>query len=149
MNHVMTEQEIIKEQQATGINYLMRVGLFYHAYDGAAFALARLTGYQVRRVHRRQGDIFLTGFSATSFDKVRTVLADAGITLQGDGDLWWFEGGDTSEDLSMVSEPKPAKVEKPEADGLLKEVMAFNLSASTPMDAMIFLSNLQRKYGAQ
>lgn len=26
----MTEQEIIKEQQATGINYLMRVGLFYH-----------------------------------------------------------------------------------------------------------------------
>ncbi len=28
---------------ATGINYLMRVGLFFHAYDGAAFALARLT----------------------------------------------------------------------------------------------------------
>lgn len=48
----MTEQEIIEEQLATGINYLMRVGQFYHAYDGAAFALARLTGYQVPRLHR-------------------------------------------------------------------------------------------------
>ena len=90
----MTEQEIIEKQQATGISYLMRVGLFFHAYNGAAFALARLTGYQVRRVHRRQGDIFQAGFTANSFDKVRGQLADAGITLQGGGDLWWFEGGD-------------------------------------------------------
>lgn len=127
----------------------MQVGMFIHAYEGAAFAMARLTGYKVRRVHRKAGDIRTLGFTASQLDSITAKLKEAGITLRQEAEgLWVFEGGDATEDESLVAEPKPAKAPKPEVEKtLLDEVLGYNLAASTPMAAMLFLSDLQQRYG--
>ena len=46
----MTEQELIRKQEEGGNEtlYLMKVGMFFHAYDAGAFALARLMHYRVK-----------------------------------------------------------------------------------------------------
>ena len=146
----MTEQEIIALQASGPTCYLLQVGMFVHAYEGAAFAMARLTGYKVRRVHRKAGDIRLLGFTATQLDGVTAKLKEGGITLHKEAEgLWYFEGGDTSEDLSLIVETKPAKVavSATAEKTLLDEVLGYNLATSTPMAAMLFLSDLQQRYG--
>ena len=54
----MTEQELIDRQRARndGTFYLMKVGMFYHAYDAGAYALARTMGYRVKCKPRKGGD---------------------------------------------------------------------------------------------
>lgn len=51
----MTEQELIRKQEEGGNEtlYLMKVGMFFHAYDAGAFALARLMHYRVKRKARK------------------------------------------------------------------------------------------------
>ena len=137
--------------------FLMKVGLFIHAYEGAAFAIHRLTGYKIRLVHRRTGDIRMLGFNASQQELVRGRLLEAGIKLRDEADgLWSFEGGDTTADESLITVTKTTKERSNETTAaqtsektLLAEVMGFNLSASTPMEAMIFLSDLQRRYGKE
>lgn len=150
----MTEQEIIARQGDGSECYLLQVGMFVHAYEGAAFAMARLTGYKVRRVHRKAGDIHMLGFSASQLDSVSKRLQQAGVTVrqQGEG-LWTFAGGDTTVDESLIAAGKPASARAdkagitPSAQTLLDEVLGYNLAASTPMAAMLFLSDLQQRYG--
>ena len=150
----MTEREIITEQQNSGVRYLMQVGMFIHAYEGAAFAVARVTGYKIRLVHRKGGDIRMLGFGAAQLEGVSRQMADQGMPLQQvDERLWTFEGGDDSEDGLMVSKPSaPAEPQGGDnmahpAEGVLRELLEYNLAASTPMEAMLFLSDLQRRYG--
>ena len=126
------------------------MGIFINAYEGAAFALARVTGYKVRRLHRKTGDICTLGFNVSELENVTTLLKGSGITLKKEAEgLWSFEGGDTSIDYSMIVEPKHAKsVKSPAGEkSLLDEVLGYNLAASTPMAAMLFLSDLQQRYG--
>ena len=78
----MTEREIITEQQNSGVRYLMQVGMFIHAYEGAAFAVARVTGYKIRLVHRKGGDIRMLGFGAAQLEGVSRQMADQGMPLQ-------------------------------------------------------------------
>lgn len=78
----MTEQEIVEQQALGPTCYLMQVGMFIHAYEGAAFAMHRLTGYKVRLVHRKKGDIRMLGFQATQLENVKNLMAEAGITLR-------------------------------------------------------------------
>lgn len=144
--------------------FLMRVGLFFQAYGRAAFVVARLTGYKIRRVHRTWGDIHLLGFNALQLDAVRATMAEHGITLtkeDEEGNLWHFEGGDDSVDESMVqaSAPKSPRFSPPVADppqvadhddrALAAEVLGFNLASATPMEAMLFLNELQKRYGTK
>ena len=150
----MTEREIITEQQNSGVRYLMQVGMFIHAYEGAAFAVARVTGYKIRLVHRKGGDIRMLGFGAAQLEGVSRQMADQGMPLQQvDERLWTFEGGDDSEDGLLVSKPSaPAEPQGGDnmahpAEGVLRELLDYNLAASTPMEAMLFLSDLQRRYG--
>lgn len=146
----MTEQEIIALQASGPTCYLLQVGMFVHAYEGAAFAIARLTGYKVRRVHRKAGDIRTLGFTASQLGGVTNKLQGAGITLRQEAEgLWTFEGGDTSEDESLVVEAKPAKaaLSATAEKTLLDEVLGYNLATSTPMAAILFLSDLQQRYG--
>lgn len=152
----MTERDIIAQQEAADVRYLMQVGMFVHAYEGAAFAVARVTGYQIRTVHRRAGDIRMLGFGVAQLPAVVERLQAAGITVRQETDgLWIFTGGDTTEDASLIAPAKPAKQRRAEAaeessvssDSLLAEVLGYNLAASTPMAAMLFLSELQQRYG--
>lgn len=152
----MTEQKIIALQASGPTRYLMQVGMFVHAYEGAAFAMARLTGYKVRRVHRKAGDIYMLGFNAEQVESVSNRLRGAGIALTKETEgLWTFEGGDTSVDLSLVTaKPKPTNsapvntgVPAAAEQSLTDEVLGYNLAASTPMAAMLFLSDLQQRYG--
>ena len=111
----MTEQQLLALQRDSGRWCLMQVGQFYHAYEGAAFALARLTGYRVRRMRRRTGSVCVLGFSILQLEKVRQRCAEQGVILRQDDDaghLWSFTGGDGTPDEGMVSPPKspsPAK----------------------------------------
>ena len=131
----MTERDIIAQQSQTGLRYLLQVGMFIHAYEGAAFVMARVTGYKIRQVHRKGGDIRMLGFSAAQLEGVSRQMADQ------------------SEDGLMVSKPSaPAEPQGGDnmahpAEGVLRELLEYNLAASTPMEAMLFLSDLQRRYG--
>lgn len=160
---MMSEQEIIQSQQDGRRHYLLLVGMFYHAYEGAAFALGRITGYRIRKVHRKQGDVRVLGFVATQFDRVRVMLADRGIQLhRGDdeGRLWWFEGGDPTPDESMITDAssgkerqktvndQPTPHSSAEHDHAIAEaVMHFNVASATPIEALLLISQLQKLYG--
>ena len=76
----MTEREILERQEQTGNQQflLVLVGSFLHAYGNGAFALARVTGYRVRRKQRRWGEVLTCGFPAIHFDRVRLQVYAAG-----------------------------------------------------------------------
>jgi|GEM_PF-207792 len=159
----MTEIEILDRQEQTGNRefYLMLIGRFYHAYGCGAFALARVTGYHVRRIQRKQGEVCVLGFPIDSFDSVRDKVRDGGGEMESiDGKTWRFSGLDGTPDLSIVLEPKPKSAEgrlslasetvstatAPAACGWLEnEVRNFDLSIATPVDAMIFVCSLKKR----
>lgn len=160
----MTEKEILDKQVQAGLHefYLVRVGLFLRAYGNGAFALARITGYRVMRKKRKHGDVLTCGFPSSHFEQVCQRLKDAGAQLEQAGeDLWLMHGLDGTPDESMVSqEPPHAKgitmtvvtsqepaLNFPQAgyDWLAEAIKGFNLSLSTPMDAMQFISSLQQE----
>src|SRR5574344_537423 len=68
----MKETDIIALQKnSNGKNmYLVKVGMFYHAYDSAAFAIARLMHYKVKRKHRRNGDVLVAGFPIPQLENI-------------------------------------------------------------------------------
>lgn len=120
----MTEKELIELQQSSGKQYLMLVGQFFHAYQGAAFALARVTGYQVRKVKRRSGVFYMLGFNASQLSKVTDQCAAWGITFQKEdlqGLLYSFAGGDTTINEQLVSQPRPNTQSLPPSKSLRQE----------------------------
>lgn len=146
---------------------LILIGGFYHSYEAAAYALGRVTGYRVVRKHRKMGDIVTCGFAASQIEKVCQRLKEAGAEVkQEDERLWCFCGIDATPDESIVEEPRnkvtmtvvkslhsplpsspmPA-LNFPQAgyDWLAEAIKGFNLSLSTPMDAMQFISSLQQE----
>ena len=158
----MTEQEILTRQEQSGNRefFLILIGRVYHAYGCGAFALARLTGYQVRRVLRKQGEVLMLGFPIDRFDVVLDRVREAGGDWESvDGKVWRFFGVDGTPDMQMVSEPKnapkPATSPAPcrggdrgggaADDWLADAVRNFDLSASTPMQAMLFISELKQR----
>lgn len=161
----MTEQEILERQERSGQCEfcLLLVGSFLRAYGHGAFALSRATGYRVVRKERKGGVVYACGFPASQLGLVSERLQAAGGELEQEGEgLWLFRGLDGTPDEAMVSEPKQAKQQPaaaptvplavaaavrqmPTADWLLEAVMGFNLSMSTPVDAMVFLGSLQQE----
>lgn len=169
----MSEKEILEKQQQAGEHefYLVRIGLFLRAYSNGAFALARTTGYRVLRKHRKQGDIVTCGFPSSQFEQVRQRLIAAGAQVEEAGeDLWLIRGLDDTPDESMVCQEPPRTKgttmtivsdshltggQSPCAmsrtlgqspfDWLAEAIKSFNLSLSTPMDAMQFISSLQQE----
>lgn len=87
----MTEQELIEKQQQSdnGATYLMKVGMFFHAYEAGAFALARATGYRIKRKPRKGGrEVLVAGFPAESLDTVISKLEVAGATVTRHNDTF-------------------------------------------------------------
>lgn len=166
------------------------IGSFLHAYGAGAFALARATGYKVKRKHRKLGEVLTAGFPATRIDQVMEKIVAAGgeAAPLEDGKTWLFKGIDGTPDESMIAEPDwkalppnhflfyngevglPVRNVVPEAvreafppssspckgevsEGrrgndfhwLADALRNFNLSAATPLEAMMFVGDLQVK----
>lgn len=159
----MTEQEILARQEASGnIEFFMiLIGRFLHAYGNGAFALARITGYHVRRKQRKSGEVLVLGFPIDRLDNVLERIRDTGGDVESvDNKTWKFRGVDGTPDDKMISEPKQAEDKQDntaptvtasvptghaENNWLVEAVRSFDLSMSTPMDAMVFLSSLKQR----
>lgn len=152
----MTETEVLTWQEANGNRefLLIKVGMFLNAYGHGAFALHRVTGYTVKRKHRKAGDILTAGFQIDTIGKVCQKITDMGGRWQEvDDKTWRFSGIDGTPDSDIVVESIPQKKtvvtasvpESPSYEWLADRIRHFNLSASTPMDAMLFVSELQKQ----
>ena len=153
----MTEKEILSLQEENGQSayYLMLVGTFYHAYGCGAFALARATGYRVVRKHRRGGEILTCGFPMSQLDTVVSRVRAAGGSIEAaEGKTYLFSGLDGTVDEVMIAEAKPQTATPSSKDAsqsaapfswLADELLSFNLSLSTPMDAMNLIARLQKR----
>lgn len=150
----MTEQELINKQKEYGDSRftVTRSGKFFCAYGCGAFALARATGYRVMRRPRKGGhSVLTTGFLESRLANVlEQIAACGGEVVVQETDSFVFTGIDGSEDDGLVSEQKPPKEHK--ATGIRKDeaalrerILSFDLSHSTPMEAMLFLDTLQRQ----
>lgn len=143
----MTEMELISKQEE-GNNetlYLMKVGMFFHAYDAGAFALARLMSYRVKRKLRKGGrEVLIAGFPADSLPAVVGRIEAAGGRVPVQTDTWVeFAGLDIAADETLIDEPKAARANP--ADEWKRKIMAYDLSYATPLEAMNFLSAVQKE----
>ena len=157
----MTEKEVLDLQQERGNQeyFLILMGSFLHAYGNGAFALSRATGYRVMPKQRRQlGEVLVTGFKIDQLDSVRDRIFDAGGEMEKvDDKTWIFRGIDGTPDLSMICAPKPkpqSSAAVPSSAGsdlswLADEIRRFNLSMSTPLDAMMLIGSLQQRLKQQ
>ena len=149
----MTEKEVLDLQQQSGNQefYLILIGSFMHAYGNGAFALSRATGYRVMRKQRKQlGEILTTGFPISQLDNVRNKIYDAGGEMEKVNEKTWiFRGINGTPDENLISElinPTPGPSPKRGGEfGLADEILGFNLSMSTPMDAMNLIAKLQKQ----
>ena len=119
----MTERELIQQQQELGDSRFLvtRSGKFFSAYGCGAFALARATGYRVMHRQRKGGNFVLTtGFPESHVGKVMEQ-----IKTEGGQDR---KGSKSSYDNSLQA-----------------MILSFDLSRSTPMDAMNFIDLLQKR----
>lgn len=161
----MTEKEVLDLQEKSGNKefYLMLVGKFFLAYGHGAFALSRGTGYRVMRKPRKNGFVLTCGFPIEKFDMVLLRVRDAGGQIEPlEQKLYRFSGLDGTPDERMVCEtqPKAIRVSDPPvksvesseqrvsgcaSDWLREALLSFNLSMSTPLDAMNFIGKLQQR----
>ena len=133
----MTEQEICEKQRENGNAelYLLLRGTFWRAYDGGAFALARIMGYQVRRL--KTVDRYVLGFPQAGLARVLdTMLANGISVLRNEEGLVVFSGGDTTADMDLVNSERTERVVDTTADyrelcQLRRELLDINLADDT------------------
>lgn len=123
----MTIEEVCARQRETGNDemYLRLRGAFWAAYDGAAFAVARVTGYELKK-HRTTGR-YEVGFSRAALYKVLRQMQEAGMTVVRDDKnvkLIRFSGGNTEVDDKLLGKHEAVKasdigITKEEIDTLL------------------------------
>jgi len=146
----MGEKDVIMKQEENGNQeyYLILIGSFYHAYEAGAFALARATGYRVHRKHRKMGDILTCGFPADRLYGVVRKIEDAGGSASQlpEGKAWRFSGIDGTADENMVKDSVMNKGAAPLAmQDIARAITDFNLSTATPLQAMMFIGELQKR----
>lgn len=148
----MTEQELIRKQEEGGNEtlYLMKVGMFFHAYGAGAFALARLMYYRVKRKARKGGqEVLVAGFPAGSLPTVAERIAAVGGKVLAITDTWVeFTGLDATEDDTLIDDA-PADTKKAVPENPTREwerkIMAYDLLCATPLDALNFLAGIQKE----
>ena len=152
-DQTIKEQELIKKQEESGneVLCLMKIGYFFHAYNAGAYALARVMKYRVRKKVRRSGlEMITAGFPADNLQAVLEFITAAGGQILSQTDDWIeFTGIDCTSDGIVVVEPekKPKVPKVPEGSSqesdLAKIIRSFDLSHSTPLDAIVFIGHLQ------
>lgn len=141
----MKESELIeKQEESDNLDmYLIKVGMFYHAYNAGAYAIAKLMHYKVRKISRKYGDVLTVGFPSNMLDTVISKIKEVGGILGNEsGDLIKFYGIDNAPDLSILG-----TIDKSEKQGNNNEISEvirnFDLINSSPMDAINFISLLK------
>ena len=152
-DQTIKEQELIKKQEESKneVLCLMKIGYFFHAYNAGAYALARVMKYRVRKKVRRSGlEMITAGFPEDNLQSVIVCIKAAGGQILSQTDDWIeFTGIDcTSEGIELVELEKkkkvlPEQVEPIKESELSKIIRSYDLSRSTPIEAMIFISKLQ------
>ena len=110
-------------------------GTFYKVYERSAYLfVTRLRPYEVKRRY---------------VDKV------GGDVEQQEEKVYRFYGIVGTPDMSLVSDPKPKAKQEPLANAqteienpVISALLSFDLSMSTPMDAMNLISTLQKQLRA-
>lgn len=142
----MKELELI-EKQKSGDNkylYLVKVGMFYHAYDAAAYAISRLMHYKIKRKHRRGGDVLVAGFPISGIQKAIDMITSVGGEVSKEAEnVIVFSGIDASADEKMIVEEKDIKQNMAINYPLVDAIKSFDLMNSSPMNAMNFISILK------
>lgn len=108
----MTDEEIRRIQQENGNSemFLHQRGMFWNAYDGAAFALARVTECQLKK--RKATNRYELGFSKSELPKVLMQMEEHGMKVTRDSrnlKLIRFSGGNTEPDDELLNSRKKRK----------------------------------------
>lgn len=149
----MTESEVIAEQAKGNSCFLIKIGMFYHAYNEGAYALAKITGYKVKTKQRKRlGTIYVLGFPISLLPKIITKIKEnnGNITRNTD-DVVEFEGIDiSSTDVVVAAEEYTQPVSETNRSSnvkemVLRELREYDLSNSSPMDAINFIAKLKRE----
>lgn len=152
----MKEKDIIDLQKKNGDKefYLLKVGMFYHAYDCGAFALSRATRYKIKKKIRKNGDeVLVCGFPLSSIEKVKECVKDIGgaiSSVNDNQDIYLIKDIDGSPDLSMVdvssikAKKEQNQISKYKED-IIHEILCFDINNSTPVSAWLFLMKIQEK----
>lgn len=84
----MTVEEIIAYECRSGHLCLMLQGMFMRAYNGSAQALARLTGYRLKRhsLWSEERPVCYCGFPFGQLERVSALITDAGGVLERSGE---------------------------------------------------------------
>lgn len=145
----MTEKEICELQHENDNTelYLQLSGMFWRAFDGGAFALARVTGYKV--IRRKSGRPML-GFPQSALDWVLAETGSKGISWQRTADgLYTFTGGNPAEDPSLIAAPS-ASVSRKDTTAdyralceLRRQLLGINLVAIDAMTLQKAVRDLQ------
>ena len=115
--------------------YLRLKGTFWKAYDGAAFAIARITGYQIKKL--KTVDRYELGFPERALDRVLVAMEQGGLVVTSNEEgLIAFTGGDPTIDPALVYSEETERVVDTTADyrelcRLRKELLDINLADET------------------
>lgn len=100
----------------------------------------------VRAVCAFSGNCLTTGFPESRLEQVKAWIRDAGGIVSEVTDAGFvFSGIDGSADEGLVTDECCRKESTSELD-LREMILSFDLSHSTPMDAMVFIDKLQKLY---
>lgn len=135
-NNMLSQREqVLQRQQSSGKYFLVLQGNFYRAYNDAAFALHRVTGYKVFQKLGAGGEAYYQlGFNMKQIDDVIAKIEQQGGTVtrfDREGKQFAFVGVDGSMDENMVSQPvvkkkkevKSSTIEELDHDSLVKELV--------------------------
>lgn len=122
-NNMLSQREqVLQRQQSSGKYFLVLQGNFYRAYNDAAFALHRVTGYKVFQKQGAGGEAYYQlGFNMKQIDDVIAKIEQQGGTVtrfDREGKQFAFFGVDGSKDENLVTQPAENKKKR----GLLEEV---------------------------
>lgn len=122
-NNMLSQREqVLQRQQSSGKFFLVLQGNFYRAYNEAAFALHRVTGYKVFQKQGAGGEAYYQlGFNMKQIDDVIAKIEQQGGTVtrfDREGKQFAFVGVDGSMDENLVTQPAENKKKR----GLLEEV---------------------------
>ncbi len=168
----MGVKEVLNKQETTGHVFLVRQGLFLRGYNSGALMLEKLLGYKAQRVFLKvcNSEVCIAGFPSQNLPRVLAAVEKAGgkIVMQNE-QIVEIEGlhytctpeiirqHPEKEQLSLGAtttlpgtSPMPRQQETTTVEKIItRRVLEYNLSVSTPMEAMLFLSALQKEFGGQ
>lgn len=157
-------KEIITEESSnTHYVYLYREGIFYKAYDRSAYAWSKyICSYEVKHRYIKSigAEVLSIGFPVKSLEskleghqyeinderKVVVKLGEKEIIDPQSYERWREEICVAATNVVRENEVEYVDLDKRNNDDLLTEIISFPIETSSPIDCMMFLSELKRRY---